>query len=99
MQFLIDNSAIILFVVAVIFIALGIVKRRIVPILIAIAVLISMAIVQPQVIENVKTTVTNFFMGGIDPLKDEDYKDVTDDLQGFEEKVEPEKQPDIFTRQ
>lgn len=99
MQFLIDNSAIILFVVAVIFIALGIVKRRIVPILIAIAVLISMAIVQPQVIENVKTTVTNFFMGGIDPLKDEDYKDVTDGLQGFEEKVEPEKQPDIFTRQ
>ena len=99
MQFLIDNSAIILFVVAVIFFALGIVKRRILPILIAIAVLISMAIVQPIVIENVKTTVTNFFMGGIDPLKDEDYKDVTDGLQGFEEKVEPEKQPDIFTRQ
>ena len=99
MQFLIDNSAIILFVVAVIFIALGIVKRRIVPILIAIAVLISMAIVQPQVIENVKTTVTNFFMGGIDPMKDKDYKDITDDLQGFEEKTKPEKQPDIFTRQ
>lgn len=98
MQFLFDNSAWILFIAAVIFLALGIVKRRIVPILIAVSLLISMAIMQPQVIENVKTTVVNIFNGGVEPMKDEDYQDVVDELDELGDKVKPEKQPDVFTR-
>lgn len=98
MQFLMDNAVWILFMAAVVFFAFGIVKRKIIPILIAISLLISMAIVQPQVIENVKTTITNIFNGGVEPMKDEDYQEVIDQLDDLGDKVKPEKKPDVFTR-
>ena len=98
MQFLLDNLGSICLVLAIVFMFIGIMSKKLVPIMIAIALIVCMAIAQPEVFENVKNIVVNKTEQGIDPMKDEDYKDITDDLDGFEDKIKPEKKPDIFTR-
>lgn len=94
-----DNIGIILLVVAVLFMFFGIAKKQIILCLISIALLLCVGIAQPEFVHNAKQTVVSFFNTGIDPLKDEDYKDMTSDLDGFEQKEKPKPKPDIFTRQ
>lgn len=84
MDFIVEHIYIIFLILGGAFLLLGIFKKNIAFVAISIALFVCVAISQPKFVNDVKNAVVNFFDGGIDPLRDDDYHDVQDKIDGKE---------------
>ena len=73
-----DMWAIILVIAIVLFLAVGLIKKTLWMCITAIILSIILGISHPTQLEEVKDAIVSFFDRGIEPLKDDDYSDMTE---------------------